>query len=384
MFTSTPVALKGSSNPRDKSSEATKTVLTVQYPSKTLNKTLSGSYQAIGKALAHGVPSQIANAVMKNPTIKNHIIENTLKTLSKEVESLCSRKSSKEDLAKFDFQLLCNEWRQRAPLFFSFLMTSAVNKRTKEYSWFSSVAIAGSVLLKQRSEKMDATASVLGILLKSKSVEASESTIGRFDKMKLTNANFSILRKLDELGENHDAAIACPGKTTCFKSKQHVSNQNKDLKTAQEKCDAVLLTHASHTHCSLESQKDVCNNVFQVPLGLIFKNENVNEDMLGILQQFHGYLPQTHNGGVDGQLFSGDQLIVERAVNMISSVANGYTPKDRLEGINLQLGDWHAAVKLFSLIYARFYNGKSATDSCRKTKMLLEMYSHHTGQTETS
>ena len=181
MFTSTPVALKGSSNPRDKSSEATKTVLTVQYPSKTLNKTLSGSYQAIGKALAHGIPSQIANAVMKNPTIKNHIIENTLKTLSKEVESLCSRnnpsllrKSSKEDLAKFDFQLLCNEWRQRAPLFFSFLMTSAVNKRTKEYSWFSSVAIAGSVLLKQRSEKMDATASVLGILLKSKSVEASE------------------------------------------------------------------------------------------------------------------------------------------------------------------------------------------------------------------
>ena len=91
MFTSTPVALKGSSNPRDKSSEATKTVLTVQYPSKTLNKTLSGSYQAIGKALAHGVPSQIANVVMKNPMIKNHIIENTLKTLSKEVESLCSR-----------------------------------------------------------------------------------------------------------------------------------------------------------------------------------------------------------------------------------------------------------------------------------------------------
>ena len=180
MFTSTPVASKASYNPRDKSSEATKTVLTVQYPSKTLNKTLSGSFQAIGKALAHGVPSQIANAVMKNPTLKNHIIENTLKTLSKEVASLCStnnpsllRKSSKEDLTKFDFQLLCNEWRQRAPLFFSFLMTSAVNKRTQEYSWFSSVAIAGSVLLKQRSEKMDATASVLGILLKSKSVEAS-------------------------------------------------------------------------------------------------------------------------------------------------------------------------------------------------------------------
>ena len=126
------------------------------------------------------MPSQIANAVMKNPTLKNRVIENTLKTLSKEVAALCStknpsllRKSAKEDLVNFDFRHLCDEWKERAPLFFSFLMTSAVNKRTKECSWLSGIALAGSVLLKQRSEKMNATASVLGILLKSKSVEAS-------------------------------------------------------------------------------------------------------------------------------------------------------------------------------------------------------------------
>ena len=88
---------------------------------------------------------------------------------------------------------------------------------------------------------------------------------------------------------------------------------------------------------------------FQVPLGIIFKNENVNEDMLAILQQFHSYLPETDDSGVDGQLFSGDQLTVERAVNVISSVANGLNPQDRLEGITLQLGDWHAAVKLLSV-----------------------------------
>ena len=82
-----------------------------------------------------------------------------------------------------------------------------------------------------------------------------------------------------------------------------------------------------------------------MPLGIIFKNENVNEDMMAILQQFHSYLPQTSDGGVDGQMSSGDQLTVERAVNVISSVANGYTP----EGINLQQGDWHAAVKLLSV-----------------------------------
>ena len=180
ILTSTPIASKAASNHLNNTSETSKTVLSVQYPSKKMNKTLCGSYQTIGKALAHGIPSQIANAVMKNPTLRNHVIENALKTLSKEVAALCSkknpsilRKSGKEDLAKFDLQLLCKE---RAPLFYSFLMTSAVNKRTKECSWFLSIAIAGSVLLKQRSEKMDATASVLGVLLKSKSVEVRYSS----------------------------------------------------------------------------------------------------------------------------------------------------------------------------------------------------------------
>ena len=71
--------------------------------------------------------------------------------------------------------------------------------------------------------------------------------------------------------------------------------------------------------------------------------------MMSILQQFHSYLLQASDGGVDGQIFSGDQLTVERAVNVILSVANGYIPKDRLEGINLQLGNLHAAVKVLSV-----------------------------------
>ena len=93
ILTSTPITSKAASSHASNPSETSKTVLTVQYSSRTMNKTLCGSYQIIGKALAHGVPSQIANAVMKNPTLKNHVIENTLKTLSKEVEALCSQKN---------------------------------------------------------------------------------------------------------------------------------------------------------------------------------------------------------------------------------------------------------------------------------------------------
>ena len=67
--------------------------------------------------------------------------------------------------------------------------------------------------------------------------------------------------------------------------------------------------------------------------------------MLAILQMFHTYLPKSSDAAitVDGQ------LTVERAVNVIASVANGLTPQDRLYGIHLQLGDWHASVKLLSV-----------------------------------
>lgn len=50
---------------------------------------------------------------------------------------------------------------------------------------------------------------------------------------------------------------------------------------------------------------------------LVFKNENSNEDMISVVRQFFSYLPKTGDGGVDGQLFSGDQLIVEKATNVI-------------------------------------------------------------------
>lgn len=68
---------------------------------------------------------------------------------------------------------------------------------------------------------------------------------------------------------------------------------------------------------------------------------------------FQAYLPKRPNGEYEAQMFAGDQLSVERAVNLISSVANGYTPEDRFEGINLQLGDWHAGLKLLTVSMGR-------------------------------
>ena len=175
VVTSTPRNVSRSS---EGNSQPSNVRLSISYPSKTVNKSLHGSYQLIGKALAHGVPSRIANAAMNCQPVRKHIVEKTLGILKKEVMELCSktnpsllRKSNKEGLTDFDLQHVCEEWKVRAPLFYSFLMTSASNKRTKASSWFGSVAVAGSVLLKQRNKQMDATSSLLGIMMKTKSIE---------------------------------------------------------------------------------------------------------------------------------------------------------------------------------------------------------------------
>ena len=59
--------------------------------------------------------------------------------------------------------------------------------------------------------------------------------------------------------------------------------------------------------------------------------------------------PKLEKTNFDSQLFAGDQLTVERVTNVVASVSNGYSAKDRLKGINLQLGDWHAAVKILDV-----------------------------------
>ena len=107
--------------------ENTQVRLSVKYPSKTLNRTLSGTYQNVGKAVAHGVPSRIATAVMNCPPVRNHVVEKVMKAVSKEVTGLCSktkpsllRKTGKEDLAKFDMENLCKEWRERHHYFTPF------------------------------------------------------------------------------------------------------------------------------------------------------------------------------------------------------------------------------------------------------------------------
>ena len=74
--------------------------------------------------------------------------------------------------------------------------------------------------------------------------------------------------------------------------------------------------------------------------------------MLDILKQIRGYSPNLEN--VDQNVHKciaivGDQLTIERGVSVIEVVHNSYTPEENLEGIHMEVADWHAAVTFLNV-----------------------------------
>ena len=65
----------------------------------------------------------------------------------------------------FSLQKLCKEWKERAPLFYSFLMTCATVKE-KGCDWIPAMAVAGSTLLKCRNMHMNVTASLISVMIR--------------------------------------------------------------------------------------------------------------------------------------------------------------------------------------------------------------------------
>ena len=180
-LTSTPRSKPVVQEPQEvsgKESSETQVHISVTYPcGKTYKRELENHLAVIGKAIVHGPQQRIASAVLKSDTLKQMVVEKVLKLMTVQLNELCSRKrpsifraNTKEEIVNFDFARACQELKARAPIFYAFLMTSAcVKKETPD--WLPSVEVAGSVLLKQRNSHMNACATVIGILLKSRSLE---------------------------------------------------------------------------------------------------------------------------------------------------------------------------------------------------------------------
>lgn len=108
----------------------------------------------------------------------------------------------------------------------------------------------------------------------------------------------------------------------------------------------------------------------QVPLGVLFKSEQKNEDMLDIMKHVHTYVPMVQStttattvvNGTDEEihlvdqqiqpiLFGGDQLTTERTRNLKNVVSNSDSSSDRLEGLIPVTEDLHAKMCLYQVLH---------------------------------
>ena len=117
---------------------------------------------------------------MKCDEVRTVVIELLMKELNDQCSHLCEklrfnsilRQTSLDDLLKFTWQCLVDEWKTEAPLYWSFLQAVASpprprnkQKGLKESSRYPSMCMGGAVLLKERNKDMSALHHLMGIYL---------------------------------------------------------------------------------------------------------------------------------------------------------------------------------------------------------------------------
>ncbi|XP_078581266.1 uncharacterized protein LOC144864791 isoform X2 [Branchiostoma floridae x Branchiostoma japonicum] len=119
----------------------------------------------------------------------------------------------------------------------------------------------------------------------------------------------------------------------------------------------TVLRHLPHQYSKEMAEKSV-----EVPLGLLFKDENVTGDLVDILLHLQNeYVPK--RGEKLCPLFAGgDRLSEGNSRNIQWAFQDGDTCEDRLEGLNLKYEDWHAIRNLHGIHMRIFFSEKSAKE----------------------
>jgi hypothetical protein len=97
-----------------------------------------------------------------------------MKSVDSECNGLCSMKQpsclrspNKDQLLDFSLEKVVEELEERAPFTYGILRAACVNKRNSErrHEWVPSVGMAGAILLRNRSTRLNAVQLLLSILL---------------------------------------------------------------------------------------------------------------------------------------------------------------------------------------------------------------------------
>ena len=85
---------------------------------------------------------------------------------------------------------------------------------------------------------------------------------------------------------------------------------------------------------------------------MLYHNENDSDGIQQVLTALYQYV--SYYGDGDDRVYSSqglvaDELSVERGVNALFELSNGFTPEERLEGLHLEIADWHAGNKFLKV-----------------------------------
>ncbi len=107
------------------------------------------------------------------------------------------------------------------------------------------------------------------------------------------------------------------------------------------------------------------NIYVQVPLGLLFKNENKTDEMIDILTELHdNYLPVVQHENTttipERCYFGGDQLTDERARNAVLARSDGDDMHEQLKRFIPKVEDWHCGRLTYQVSTGTFKRGGGA------------------------
>ena len=131
-----------------------------------MNRVLPTTLKGIGEALLYR--NDIVEAVLKNDSLKQKLINKLMIVLKEECKHLCSvkmnsilRKCTPQQLLSFSMGSLISEWQREAPLLLQFLVTVA-SSSTHQIPF---ICMAGAILLRSRNIHMSALQHIVGLLL---------------------------------------------------------------------------------------------------------------------------------------------------------------------------------------------------------------------------
>lgn len=82
---------------------------------------------------------------------------------------------------------------------------------------------------------------------------------------------------------------------------------------------------------------------------MIYSNSNESAGMEEIMREIHSKYVPCNDGKCSSLAIVGDQGTVERGVNVLLQLSNGFDEIERLDGLHLEAGDFHAGMKFLQV-----------------------------------